>query len=283
MSFHLTIGAVTDVGKVRTINEDCWSIDQDAGLFIVADGVGGQNAGDIASTMAIEIITHHVHDDKEPLTGEYREELSQATNRMLSGIRLANGAIYEAGQANPEQRGMATTVSSAYINGDVMALASVGDSRIYRIRGECLQPLTVDHSLVAEQLQHGLITGQEAAGSIYKHAITRALGVEETILIDTDEEVLLDRDRILLCTDGLTNMVTEEEIARIILGLEDDPQMACEALVDTANNKGGRDNITVILVHCEKGEQRIRRLERAVLAFIGGLRKVSRGKWQWRS
>jgi len=275
MGFHFKIGAMTDVGKVRAINEDHFSIAQDLGLFMVADGLGGQNAGEVASNMAVEIVKSHLNNNEDPLVGEYKEEFSQDTNRMLSGIRLANSAIYEAGQKNSEQQGMGTTVSSVRIKGDVMGLAHVGDSRIYRVRGgRCLEQLTADHSLVQEQLKMGLITEEEAAESKHKNVITRALGAEETILIDADEEVLFDRDKILLCTDGLTDMVGEEDIERIILRNGDDPQKACGELVDTANDKGGIDNITVILVHCEKNEGNAGLLERALLSIIGGLRKA---------
>jgi serine/threonine protein phosphatase PrpC len=276
MSFQYTIGAVTDVGKVRTINEDCFSIDPDGGLFLVADGVGGHHAGDVASTMAIEIITNHVHDEKKPLMGTYSEEFTPATNRTMSGIRLANSAIYGAGHKHAAHQGMATTIAVVRFMGNVMALASVGDSRIYRMRGRSLQCLTVDHSLMAEQVQHGFVTGEEMAGSAYQHALTRALGAEETIQIDVDEAVVLDGDWILLCTDGLTTMVEEDDIARVILGSADDPQKACEALVETANNRGGTDNITVVLIHCKKGNRWSSLVEKAVWSIMNGVRKVYR-------
>jgi protein phosphatase len=275
MGFHFTIGAITDVGKVRAINEDNLIVEENLGLFMVADGVGGQNAGEVASKMAVETIRSHLNDKENPLVGENREEFSQDTNRMLSGIRLTNSAIYEAGQRNSEQRGMGTTISSVFINGDVMSLAHVGDSRIYRIRGERLERLTMDHSMVEEQLKRGVITEEEAAESKYKNVITRALGAEEKIEIDADEEVLLDRDKILLCTDGLTDMVGDEEILRMILRNGDDPQKACEQLVDVANGKGGMDNITVILLYCEKDEGETSLLERIFVSMSGGLRKAS--------
>jgi len=271
MGFNFKIGAMTDVGKVRAINEDHFSVGENMGLFMVADGLGGQNAGEIASKMAIEIITSHLNNKKDPFVGEYRDEFSQDTNRMLSGIRLANSAIYEAGRKNSEQQGMGSTISSARINGDVISLAHVGDSRIYRVREGHLERLTVDHSLVEEQLKRGLITEEEAVESRYKNVITRALGAEEEILIDADEEVLFDRDKILLCTDGLTDMVEEGDIKRIIIRSEDDPQKACEELVDSANDKGGIDNITVILVDCQKDEGEVGLMERAFLSIIGGL------------
>jgi protein phosphatase len=274
MSFHFKVGVVTDTGKRRTNNEDCFAVDQDLGLFMVADGVGGHKGGKVASTMAIEIIKNSLDGPKEPLLGEYNEEFAQHTNRMLHGIRLANSAVYEAGQRHTEHHGMATTLASVYINGDVMALAHVGDSRIYRLRGACLQRLTVDHSLAEEQRQHGLVT--EAATSVYKNAITRALGAEELVLIDADEGVVFDGDMILLCTDGLTKMVGEEDVVRIILGAEDDPQQACKALVDTANNQGGTDNITVILVQCEKSPRQVGLYTKAILSILAGWQKLYR-------
>ena len=277
MSFHFKIGAMTDVGKVRALNEDNFSVVEDLGLFMVADGLGGQNAGEVASKMAVDNIQSHLNYKENPLVGEYKEEFSKDTNRMLSGISLTNSAIYEAGQRNSEQQGMGTTISSVFINGDVMSLAHVGDSRIYRIRGERLEQLTTDHSLVEEQLRRGLITEAEAAESKHKNVITRALGAEETIEIDADEEVLLDRDKILLCTDGLTDMVEDEEILRMILRNGNDPQKACEELVDVANGKGGIDNITVVLVYCEKGKGEASLLERILLSITGGVRKASDG------
>lgn len=274
MGFHFKIGAMTDVGKVRAINEDYFTAAPDLGLFIVADGLGGQKAGEVASKMAIEIVRSHLTNNEGPLAGEYREEFSHDTNRMLSGIRLANSAIYEAGRKNPEQQGMGTTISSVRVKGDVMGLAHVGDSRIYRIRGRRLERLTADHSLVAEQLKRGLITQEQAAKSKHRNVITRALGVEETIAVDGDEQVLFDGDNILLCTDGLTDMVGEEDIERIITRNGDDPQRACEELVNRANDSGGVDNITVILVHCLKDEGRAGLLERAFFSIIAGLRKA---------
>jgi protein phosphatase len=275
MGFHFKIGATTHVGKVRAINEDNFFAAQDMGLFMVADGLGGQNAGEVASEMAVETIKSHLVGKENPLVGEYAQEFSHNTNRLLSGIRLTNSAIYEAGQKNPEQQGMGTTISSAFINGNAITMAHVGDSRIYRIREGRMEQLTVDHSLIEEQLRRGLITEEEAEESKHKHVITRALGAEDTIQIDADEEILLDRDRILLCTDGLTDMVGEEDILRMIFRNGDDPQKACEELVDMANAKGGTDNITVILVHCEKDERKPGLLERVFVPITSGLKKAS--------
>lgn len=270
MGYHFKVGIMTDVGKVRAINEDSFSVAPHLGLFMVADGLGGQNAGEIASKMAIETIEKHLSDKGNPLVGQYRDEFSADTNRILSGIRLANSAIHEAGQRNPEQQGMGTTISSVFISGDVMTLAHVGDSRIYRIREGHLERLTVDHSLVEEQLRRGTITKREAEESKHRNIITRALGAEETIQVDADEEIVLDHDKILLCTDGLTDMVRDEDISRMVLQNGNDPQRACAELADMANAKGGMDNITVILIHCEKDEGR------SGLPIIGSWRKIFR-------
>jgi protein phosphatase len=274
MAFNFKIAAVTDTGKVRNINEDNFSIAEPLGLFMVADGLGGHNAGEVASKMAIEVIKNHMKNNESPLVREYKKEFSQDTNRILSGIRLANSAIYNAAQKNIEQQGMGTTVSSILINNNVMTLAHVGDSRIYRIRGGSLERLTRDHSMIEEQLELGLISKAEAEKSKQKNIITRALGVSETIQIDADEEIILDGDWILLCTDGLTDMVREEEILDILLNNTDDPQDACKELVDKANNNGGMDNITVILLYCEKQIKKSRVLERAFWAFIDKLKNT---------
>ena len=259
MGFNFTIGAATDVGKVRSINEDCFTVDLDLGLFVVADGVGGENAGEVASNMAVQIVTKHINGGHKNEHDLLKEEFSLETNQILCGIHRANSAIYEKGQENSQQRGMATTISSIRIHGNVMTLAHVGDSRIYRVRAGYLERLTMDHSLLEEQLKQG-ISFEEANKSIYKNALLRALGAEETIQIDADEDVLMDRDCLLLCTDGLSNMVDEEEIARVICNSTNDPQSACTQLVELANRNGGKDNITVILIHCKKTGGRLGQL-----------------------
>jgi PPM family protein phosphatase len=274
MRFRFHIGALTDVGKARVLNEDSFAVDPQVGLFIVADGVGGQHAGEVASQMAIEIITRHVRDPQTPVTDESHDAFSQVTHQVLSGIQLANAAIYEVSQMCREQQRMATTVASVRIHDGVMTLAHVGDSRIYRVRNDSLQCLTVDHSLVAMQVQDGLLTEAEAAASPLRNTILRALGVDKTVCIDAEEDVLLDQDRILLCTDGLTHMVADDDIVRIILDSKAQPQRACEVLVETANAKGGRDNITVILVHCEKGRGLIMAVQKAVGSCLAGLKSA---------
>ncbi|MGA1796430.1 MAG: Stp1/IreP family PP2C-type Ser/Thr phosphatase [bacterium] len=276
MGLRIKVGAVTDTGRTRDINEDHYIIAKDMGLFLVADGLGGHNAGEVASRMAGNVIKDHLNAADDTLVGEYEKEFSRNTNRMLSGIRLANTAIYEAGQHQSEHRGMGTTISSVLINRDVMALAHVGDSRIYRIRKRRIKRLTRDHTMVEEQVQRGLITKEEAEHSGHKNIITRALGIGSTIEIDADEDVLHDHDRILLCTDGLTNMVSEGEILDIVLGYGDDPQRACRELVNKANGNGGRDNITVILLHYNKDAEKGRGLGRAILSRIGAAKQWCR-------
>lgn len=270
MGFNFTIGAATDVGQVRSVNEDCFTVDLDLGLFVVADGVGGENAGEVASNMAVQIVTSHVSGNQNDDFELLQEEFSQETNQIISGIQMANSAIYEKGQQNAQQRGMATTISSIRINGNVMTLAHVGDSRIYRVRDGSLERLTMDHSLLEEQLKHG-VSFEEANNSIYKNALLRALGAEETIQIDADEDILLDRDCLLLCTDGLSNMVDEDEIVKVISNSENNPQAACKQLVELANQNGGKDNITVILVHCKKTGRRLGQLPYMICSIPRGV------------
>jgi protein phosphatase len=278
MSFRFNIGAATDVGKERGLNEDAFSVGHDTGLFIVADGVGGQNSGEVASHLAVDILTSHLHDQKAPWHGEYCAEFSPATNRVLSGIRLANQAIYQAGQKYPRHCGMATTLSSVYVSGHIMTVAHVGDSRVYRLRDASLQRLTVDHALPVAPGQSGLVTARATAAAVGTPILTRALGAAETVVIDADEVVLRNHDQILLCTDGLPKMVAEEEITRILRSAAADPQKACQQLIEAANAQGSTDNITVILVHCKQAEGKFTLFKKVGLSVPGFFRLFKPGK-----
>lgn len=241
----------TDKGILRQNNEDSFCVDEDLRFFIVADGMGGAAAGEVASRMAVEIIGHHIKhssDDKEHFTGDYDKKFSGLSNRLASGIRLANQAIYSASQDNRKWFGMGTTVTAASISDNRMSIAHVGDSRIYLIRAGSMAQLTEDHSVVSEQVKKGLLTIEEAKVSVLKNIITRALGSAPYVDVDLDEIGLKAGDRILLCTDGLTNMVTDKLILSTV-NAYDKPDEACIALIDLANKNGGKDNITVALVY----------------------------------
>lgn len=248
-------GAKTDVGLKREHNEDSLCADPKLGLFIVCDGMGGRNAGEIASGLAVEIIQKHMSDAHAssalPLIGAANPKLSPQTNRLASAVRLANQVVNGASQSKPGQSGMGTTVVCALINGPMLSVAHAGDSRIYLIRGENIHALTSDHSLVAEQVRQGILTEEQAEKSAQKNIVTRALGVEETLQVDLDEIELVKGDVILLCSDGLTKGVKPVEIMKV-LREEKEPQAACDRFIKLANAAGGEDNTTVIVIMVRK-------------------------------
>ena len=248
-------GAKTDVGLKRSHNEDSLCAEHDQGLYVVCDGMGGQNAGEVASGLAVEVIQRHMrearHNADLPLVGEYDRQFSPQTNRLASAIRLANQVIHSAAKGQPGQEGMGTTVVSAALNGQVLSVAHVGDSRMYLVRGETIQPLTSDHSLVAEQVRMGILTEEEAERSPQKNIITRALGVDENVEVELDEVPVMRGDSLLLCSDGLTRGVKPAEILDTIRR-EQEPQAASDRLIELANAAGGEDNTTVILIKIQK-------------------------------
>lgn len=256
----------TDVGAVREHNEDAFHNGAERGFFIVADGMGGQLAGEIASRMAVDVVRDYLErssQGEEGIIGGFDRQYSVAANRLASGIRLANQVIYEAGKSNPGWRSMGTTIVVALLDGSRLSVAHVGDSRCYLVRGGALTQLTDDHSLVAEQERQGLISKEEAAKSQIKNIITRALGEGPDVEVDLNDYDLIDGDRILLCSDGLSNMVTEQELLAII-DKEHDPALACDILIGLANSHGGRDNITAILAYFSAED------------FMSGLRNLFR-------
>lgn len=234
---------LTDVGKVRAHNEDHLALVDEMGLFMVADGMGGQLAGEVASHLAVETICQVLAVAESPP----EEDEATTADRLVTAIRTANRAIFEAGQNNPDWCNMGTTVVVAKIDDDQLTVAHVGDSRIYLLRARTITQLTDDHSLVAEQQRLGLLTREEAATSRMKNVITRALGAHPQVVVDVARHGLLTGDRIVLCSDGLTNMVTDDEI-QLVAANHEDPAEACARLVGMANQRGGKDNITVILV-----------------------------------
>ena len=246
----------SDKGVSRSNNEDIFCVDEDLRLFIVADGMGGAAAGEVASRMAVEIIRDYIKRSSalggvggdEPFVGDYDKRFSNASNRIASGIRLANQAIYEASQSNAGWRGMGTTIAAVMLAGNKMSIAHAGDSRVYLIRASSIVQLTDDHSIVSEQVKSGLLTKEEAEGSEVRNIITRALGSAPSVEVDLDEIDVMDGDRVVLCSDGLTTMVSDNVIL-FAVAVSDEPEKTCNALIDIANKNGGKDNITVALVY----------------------------------
>lgn len=256
---QIASAGVSDVGRVRTNNEDCFRIVAPLQLFVLSDGMGGEAHGEVASALAVETVTKHCLEGHEnhsaPLFGEVQESLSDQTKRLASAVHLANKKIFEAAEGHLEQRGMGATLTAAWIDGAKLSIAHVGDSRAYLLRGGTLQQLTSDHSLVAEQVRRGIITAAEAEESQMQSVLIRALGAQPEVEVDAEEHTLFVRDILILCSDGLTRMVTEPEIAGALQS-ETNPTRAAEKLVALANDYGGADNVTVIVIRLESGSRK---------------------------
>jgi protein phosphatase len=241
----LELSAAVDPGRARSNNEDSVATDDEVHLAVLADGMGGYNAGEVASNMATSFI-------KTELGRWLREASSQASDAdvrraMDICVDNANRAIFNAANSNPQYAGMGTTLVLAVFREGRVLLGHVGDSRCYRLRGGRLQQITRDHSLLQEQIDAGLITPEQAAFSANKNLVTRAVGVEDTVLLETHQHDVLPGDIFLMCSDGLSDMVDDPGIAQL---LQAHPALAdcSRALIDAANDAGGKDNISVILV-----------------------------------
>jgi len=244
----------TDKGVVRPNNEDNFFIDDKGKLLVVADGMGGHASGEVASKIAVDVIRDYIQGIKEgqyTQVGHYYEEFSDITNQLGSAVRLANKAIYDAAQSNSGWQGMGTTVAAVMVNRNHLSIAHVGDSRVYLIRAGSIELLTDDHSVVYEQMKHDLLTKEEAQKSEIKNLLTRALGSLPEVDVDCNELTLANGDILVLCTDGLNSMVTDDDILSVVL-VTNDPNQACDRLIDMANKAGGKDNITVIIGYMRK-------------------------------
>jgi len=252
---EIVSGGVSDVGQVRTNNEDSYQILSSLNLFVLSDGMGGEAHGEVASALAVETIVKYCTEDRidagATLIDGAEAHWSEKTKQLQRAVRQANFNIYESARNNPAQRGMGATVTAAWVNEGMLSVAHVGDSRAYLLRTGNLQQLTSDHSLVAEQVRRGIITPQQAEESEMQSVLLRALGAHEDVEVDVDEVGTYPGDVLLLCSDGLTRMVTEPEIAGA-LQAEVDPRSAAQKLVDLANENGGLDNVTVIVVRFQE-------------------------------
>lgn len=241
---------LTDVGQRRKLNEDAFMVDDELGLYVVADGMGGHAAGEIASQEAVDTVYGMVRRGHESLDrvaqGDMSEEsLRQAIRIVESAVQAATYMVFGLAQHDPEQQGMGTTLSVLAMCGDYGITAQVGDSRIYLIRNRDAQPLTEDHTLVAWQLKQGIITEAEAARSPHRNVITRAVGSREYVQVDTGFFEVQPSDAYLLCSDGLHGYLQEGEIPDVI---DMGPKGAAERFIHVANSRGGRDNITAVVV-----------------------------------
>jgi serine/threonine protein phosphatase PrpC len=241
---------LSDIGRRRMSNEDAFVIDDDMGLYVVADGMGGHAAGEIASREAVEQISSMVRRDYDRVEKFIHEGPTasnvRAVQRLVeSAIQMATYMVFAIAENDPNQKGMGTTVSVLLLMGRHAVLGQVGDSRIYLVRSDHAYQLTEDHTLVAWQLKQGIISEAEAALSPHKNVITRAVGSRDYVQVDTQTLEIGPGDRFLLCSDGLHGYVEREELPEI-LGLDLDT--AVPRLIDLANARGGRDNITAVAV-----------------------------------
>lgn len=239
----------TDTGMVREHNEDCFLIVPESGIAMLADGMGGHLAGEVASALAVDKITHHLlkafAESRRP-----RAAGGQAfeTRVLVEAIQGANAAIHQASLTKPEQSGMGTTIVVVSFHDDKLTVAHVGDSRLYRYRQQVLSQLTEDHSMVQELLRRGLISPEEARTSVNRNLVTRALGVDPAVDVDVHEEAVERGDLYLLCSDGLNDVLTDAEIGAMLAQHGADLDGAAQQLIAEVNARGGPDNVSIVLI-----------------------------------
>ena len=242
----------SDVGRVREENEDAFLVSDELGLYIVADGMGGHFGGKTASNLAVKTLNESITEQRENIVSGAKEEPLESSSvpRILAdAVRFACGTIYAAAQEDPELHGMGTTVTSMVLQNERAFIAHVGDSRCYLQREDRIIQITDDHSLVNEQIKAGLITPEEARESRLKNIITRSVGFEKDVAVDTFALPVRPGDKFLICSDGLANFVDDTEIgiALATLPLNEVP----ERMIHLANERGGDDNITVVCIAAE--------------------------------
>jgi serine/threonine protein phosphatase PrpC len=244
--------ALTDLGRKRECNEDAFFVDDALGLYVVADGMGGHAAGEVASREAVDtlygMVKRGIAAVPEFVDPVSEQNVHDACRLMESAVQAATYFVFSIAEIDRDKSGMGTTISALLVRGDYAITAQVGDSRIYRVHQGAVEQLTEDHTLIAWQLKHGLITPQEAARSPHRNVITRAVGNREYVQVDTRCVPLAQGSRLLLCSDGLHGYLREQDIAPIV---ERGGSAAVQHFVDLANERGGKDNITVVLVELD--------------------------------
>jgi protein phosphatase len=251
MSFTIDVAGQTDVGRVRDNNEDNFGYDSRHGIYVVCDGIGGQNAGEVASKIAVDTVLQYFRSPATTIGSPQKNEgeLSRRANSLASAIRSANLNICDEAAAHPGQSGMGSTIVAVLVENGAYSVAHVGDSRVYLLRpaSNYMRQLTNDHSLVMDRVRRGLLTLQEAQHSKIQNIILRALGSSDASEPDLMDLTAEPGDTLLLATDGLTQYVSDAEILRIIAA-EKTLKDACGRLIAAANAGGGRDNITCLLL-----------------------------------
>jgi serine/threonine protein phosphatase PrpC len=249
MMLKIESAGSSDIGRRRKQNEDSMFLDDRMGLYVVADGMGGHNAGEVASKLVVETIQDYIRQNQsedlivEPVGRD--ANLSKEARLLLAGIQLSNRIVHQAALSNEAYRGMGSTVSAVYFTENTFIVANVGDSLIYLIRDGEIEQLAVPHTLIAEQTQRDP-ENAELLWSDFKHVLTRAMGVDEKVKADISEVPVLKNDILVICSDGLTDKASAEEILELAYNRRSDK--ACKSLVDLANARGGDDNITAIVL-----------------------------------
>jgi protein phosphatase len=261
LNISLRHAGLSDVGRQREINEDAFCALARHGLFVVADGMGGHKAGDVASKMATDaVMQFFTATEGEDSTWPFHFDPKRTyeENRLLAGVKLANRRIFEASVGNPDVQGMGTTIVSCVFSatGEKVYIGHVGDSRCYRLRGGEFELLTRDHSLVNDYRQAMPHLSEEQMAALPRNVITRALGMQETVVVDVQARVPRQGDVFLLCSDGLSEAVPEEFMKKTLADHVDQLQVAASVLVARANESGGDDNITVVLVAVDSAKER---------------------------
>ncbi len=259
MSAHvvLDVASLSHPGMVRTHNEDSVFVDGEAGLAVLADGMGGYSAGEVASGIAVNVIStgmlEELRSGRELSKVDIGSGLTHAALLLQQQIALANKGIYEAAQVRPECAGMGTTLVATVFCQNRVSIGHIGDSRCYRLRVDRFEQLTHDHSLLQEQIDSGMLTQEQAKYSLNKNLVTRALGIEAVVPPDISEYRIEAEDIYVLCSDGLTDMVDAEAVREIVATKRIDLAEAAAELIAVANQNGGRDNVSVVLVRVPEG------------------------------
>jgi protein phosphatase len=251
----ISISGITDTGLVRSNNEDTIGSDAELGLLVLADGMGGHKGGEVASAIAVDSILQELRKVlPEIVSGKVDDTTGYSLESMAveTAIKNANSHIYRTAQDNSQYEGMGTTIVVLLFYDNRITVAHVGDSRLYRLRDTLLEQLTRDHTLLQELVDRGFYTRKEARESLNKNLVTRAVGVSPTVDIDLLEDIALKNDLYLLCSDGLTDMISDDLIEDIQLNYKDDLEKMNQELIKQAKDHGGKDNVSVMLAQVLK-------------------------------
>ena len=264
--------ALTDTGKVREHNEDMIGTEPELGLFVLADGMGGYNAGEVASGIAVKTIINLVRDAlvREDLSVKDPESgLTRPSIILRDAIHRANKIIYHTSKTQPQCEGMGTTVVACLFHDNKMSIAHVGDSRLYRLRENRFEQMTLDHSLLQELVDRGFYSQQEAQRATNKNYVTRALGVEQNVEVEVHEQPVQKSDYYVLCSDGLSDMIEDEDIHLTISTFSANLDTVAKQLIQLSNDNGGRDNVSVIMAHVTEPFPAQRRIFDKILGWFG--------------